>query len=123
MLKKAKIAASLAIPALALLIPSAALAGVSVDIVPTQLTGTKLEPLGVLQKVIQIILLIAFILSFIFSSLNIGLSGWGAGISSFLKAGDKLFASYTSLTIFTTCSYLVAVHNLPELFLLGLRMA
>lgn len=98
MLKKAKIAASIAIPTLALFIPSAVLA---VDVVPTQLTGAKLEPLNLIQKAIQIILLVAFVLSFIF--LLIG------GIKWITSGGDEKGVASARNTITAALIGLVVV--------------
>lgn len=99
MLKKAKIAASVAIPALALLIPKAALA---VDIIPSQLNQPgKLEPLHVIAVIIQIILVIAFILSFIF--LLIG------GIKWITSGGDEKGVASARNTITAALIGLVVV--------------
>ncbi len=62
MQKKAKLAASIATAAVALIIPSSVLAA---DIVPPALNN-NISVLGVLTAVIRIILLLAFVLSFIF---------------------------------------------------------
>lgn len=100
MLKKAKVAASIAIPALGLLIPGAVMA--QVQIVPPVLNqGGKLEPLHVLAVIIQIILLIAFVLSFVF--LLIG------GIKWITSGGDEKGVASARNTITAALIGLVVV--------------
>lgn len=98
MLKKAKIAASIAIPALALIIPNAILA--ASDIVPPDLKK-NIDILVILQAIVKVILLVAFVLSFIF--LLIG------GIKWITSGGDEKGVASARNTITAALIGLVVV--------------